>query len=365
MKLGITGSSGFIGWHLRCLLLERPGIEVSTANEDEFASDDRLAEFVSSCDAIIHLAGMNRGDEDEVYRVNVELARALVRACRIALSTPRIVFANSIQVDIDNAYGRSKREAWGLLSEWSAKTGSQCVNAVLPNVFGEHGKPFYNSVVATFCFQLANRQEPEIIEDRAIPLIHVRDVVELLLDAAIRGKQRELRPQGTAYRVSELLRLLRHLDSQYRSGIIPDLSEPFKRRLFNVYRSYLYPHFYPVHPKINQDARGVLFESVVSKGGGQAFVSATRPGVFRGNHYHVHKFERFLVVRGRAVIKIRKLLHDDAQEFVLDGNEPGYIDIPTLHTHNITNIGEEELITLFWADEIFDPQAPDTYAHAV
>lgn len=365
LRLGITGSSGFIGWHLRCLLLERPEIEVLTANEEEFASETSMREFVTHCNCIIHLAGMNRGSEEDVYNTNVKLAKALVRACEEMGSAPRIVFANSIQIEKDNAYGRSKREAWRLIEAWGGRTGSRCTNVILPNVFGEHGRPFYNSVVATFCYQLASGQKPEIIEDRAMPLIHVRDVAELLVEEAERGSGGELRPQGKEMYVSELLELLQYLDTDYRKGIVPDLSDGFTKRLFNTYRSFLFPSFYPVHPKLNTDTRGALFETVVSKSRGQSFMSTTNPGVTRGNHYHVKKFERFFVVKGSASIKVRRLLHDNVQEFRIDGSSPGYVDIPTLHTHSITNMGEDELITLFWADELFDPQAPDTFAEQV
>lgn len=365
MRLGITGSSGFIGWHLRCLLLERPDIEVLEANEEEFSSHEQLAEFVSGCDFIIHLAGMNRGEEEEVYQTNVELARKLTDACTSTASRPGIVFSNSIQIERDNAYGRAKREAWRIILNWSEKAGAKCVNAVLPNVFGEHGRPFYNSVVATFCYQLANGQKPEIIEDRVIPLIHAREVVELLLEAAIDGKSGELRPQGKEMRVSDLLELMRHIDFEYRQGIIPDLSDPITSSLFNTYRSYLFPSYYPVYIELKEDRRGGLFEAVKARSGGQAFMSTTRPGVTRGNHYHVGKFERFLVVAGQARIRLRRLLHEDIEEFIIDGSHPGYVDIPTLHTHNITNIGTDELVTLFWAGEIFDPQVPDTYPEAV
>lgn len=365
MRLGITGSSGFIGWHLRCLLRERPDLEVITANEKEFSSDELMGTFVSDCDAIIHLAGMNRGSEEDVYNVNVWLARALVGACEERKAAPRIIFANSIQFERENAYGRSKKEAWDTIAQWAEKAGAHCVNVILPNVFGEHGRPFYNSVVATFCFQLADGQKPEIIEDRVIPLIHVRDVAELLLEAAEGGKGGEMRPQGKEVTVSELLNLLRQIDAEYRKGVLPDLSDVFVRKLFNAYRSFLFPSFYPVYPKVNEDERGSLFETVVARSGGQSFMSTTKPGIIRGNHYHVNKFERFLVVRGNALIRLRRVLTDQVYEFKLGGDIPGYVDIPTLHTHNIMNIGEEELITLFWADEIFDPQAPDTFSEQV
>lgn len=365
LLLGITGSSGFIGWHLRCHLLHRPGIECLYANEEEFSSHVALRQFVSRCDAIVHLAGMNRGGEQEVYNTNIFLTEALLRTCVDEDARPHIVFANSIQCEKDNAYGRSKRDSWGKIEEWSRRNGARCTNVILPNVFGEHCRPFYNSVVATFCYQLANGEKPRIIEDRVIPLIHVGEVAELFIWIIENNILGEVRPNGREIQVSELLDLLRSLDFAYREGIIPDISDNFTRCLFNTYRSYLYPAFYPVNPEIKLDERGRLFETVISKSGGQCFISSTSPGLTRGNHYHINKFERFLVVKGKALIRLRRLFHDEVHEFYIEGDRPGYIDIPTLHTHNISNIGDEGLITLFWADEIFDPEKPDTYAEPV
>ena len=365
MRLGITGSSGFIGWHLRCHLLQRPEIECVFANEDEFSSGDALKDFVSQCDAIIHLAGMNRGKEQKVYETNVTLAEKLVKACEEKRVGPHIIFTNSIQYKLNNAYGRSKREAWSIIKKWSQKIGAKCTNVILPNVFGEHCRPFYNSVVATFCYQLANGYEPKIIEDRVIPLIHVGKVAEIFIKILQEGLEGDVRPEGKEIKVSKLLDLLSNLDSTYKQGIIPEVSDSFIRQLFNTYRSYLFPSFYPVRPRVNIDERGELFETVVSKSGGQCFVSTTKPGITRGNHYHVNKFERFFIVKGEALLRLRRLLSDDIEEFYIDGRDPGYVDIPTLHTHNITNIGEGELITLFWADEIYDPENPDTYAEFV
>ena len=365
MRVGITGSSGFIGWHLRCLLHERRDIEVIEANEEEFSSLDKLRGFVRSCDGVFHLAGMNRGPSEDVYKTNVEIAELLVEACKSTDSRPHVVFANSVQMERDNPYGRGKRKAAETLRKFSEETGASLTNVILPNVFGEHGKPFYNSVVATFCHQLAKGEKPEIIEDNQMDLLHVRDAVELMLDSMENGVNGDMQPGGRAIKVSSLLKVLHNMDTCYRSGVVPDLSDMFNLQLFNTYRSFLFPSFYPTYPELSSDNRGWLFELIRTESGGQAFASSTEPGVTRGNHYHVRKFERFLVIKGEATISLRRLLTDEVTSFNVSGEQPAFVDIPTLHTHNITNIGQDGLLTLFWAGEFFDSERPDTYPEVV
>ena len=365
MRVGITGSSGFIGWHLRCLLHERRDIEVIEANEEEFSTLDRLRGFVSSCDGVFHLAGMNRGSDEDIYATNIEIAELLARAFQSTDSSSHVVFANSVQMEKDNPYGRGKRRAAEILRRSAAETGSSFTNVVLPNVFGEHGKPFYNSVVATFCHQLAKGERPEIIEDNQMNLVHVRDAVELMFEAMENRVNGDMQPGGRAINVSSLLKVLKDMDMCYRSGVVPDLSDMFHLQLFNAYRSFLFPSFYPTYPELRSDNRGWLFELIRTENGGQAFASMTEPGVTRGNHYHVKKFERFLVVKGEAKISLRRLLTDEVITFDVSGEKPAFVDIPTLHTHNITSIGEDGLLTLFWASEFFDSERPDTYTEVV
>jgi len=166
-------------------------------------------------------------------------------------------------------------------------------------------------------------------------------------------------------RVSELLDRLSAFDQNYRGQLIPDVREPIDLYLFNTYRSYLFPHHYPVDLQLHEDMRGGLFEAIKSYNGGQCFLSTTKPGITRGNHYHTAKIERFLVVGGNGLIRIRKLFSEDISEFEVAGDRPQYIDIPTLHTHNITNVGESDMTTLFWSHEIFDPESPDTFPEPV
>jgi len=365
MKIGITGVDGLIGWHLRSFLHGQKDVALSGADKPEFASKDLLDKFAAPCDAIVHLAGMNRGDENEVSATNIHLTGELIRACKASGARPHIIFASSTHIYRDTPYGNSKKACAALLSAWAAETGGKFTNLILPNIFGESGRPFYNSAVSTFCFQLANGQEPKIITDSEVELLHAQRVAREIFTVIKESREGELKIGGERLTVSRLLAKLRALADLYARQIIPDLGIPIDLDLFNTYRSYLFPRNYPVGMTLHKDARGALFEAVKGLNGGQTFISTTLPGVTRGNHYHTRKVERFLVIKGKAIIRIRKLFSGEVKEFAIDGAAPAYIDIPTLHTHNITNTSEEELMTLFWANELMDPANPDTYQETV
>lgn len=360
IRIGITGSSGFLGWHLRCRLHGVNDIEVTHANEDAFADKSKLIDFVSKCQVIVHLAGMNRGDEEELFKTNISLSTKLIDACVAAGKSPHIIFASSIHISRDTAYGRSKRISSEMFRDWERRSGGRFTDLILPNVFGEHGRPFYNSVVASFCYQLADGQKPAVIEDKVIELIHAQTVARIIREAAEDRLADTIQPTGSSISVSELLDKLNGFADLYRRAIVPRLDDDFDVDLFNTYRSFLYPKNFPVVLDLHQDLRGSLFEAVKTLHGGQCFFSTTRPGITRGNHYHIRKFERFLVVKGDAVIRLRRLLVEDVVEFAVSGENPCFIDIPTLHTHNITNVGDGDLMTLFWTNELFDPGQPDT-----
>lgn len=365
MKIGITGAEGLLGFHLRARLQALGGHEVRLANRATFATGASLDAFVSGLDALAHFAGMNRGDEHEVEAVNTGLAEALVAAMSRTRSAPTVVFSNSTHVDRDTGYGRGKRRAAEVLGAWAAGCGASFTDLVLPHVFGEFGKPFANSVVSTFCWQLANGETPEIHVDGQLELVHAQAVAERSLSAMQARENGRARMAGEPIKVSELLERLNALQAQYGSQIMPALSDPLTLRLFNTLRSYLFPKHYPVPLRLHTDNRGSLFEAVKTYQGGQAFLSTTRPGITRGNHFHLRKVERFLVVSGDAEICLRKLFSDEIVRFRVGGGAPCYIDMPTFHTHSITNVGATEVVTLFWANEIFDPADPDTYAEAV
>jgi UDP-2-acetamido-2,6-beta-L-arabino-hexul-4-ose reductase len=355
MTLVVTGANGFLGWHTRVLAHARgvaPVVGVSRG-------DDLGA--VDGADRVVHIAGVNRGEPAEITSGNVGAAEALAAALTRAATPPRtVVYANSAQAGNGTPYGDAKAAAGALLADAAARAGTRFVDVRLPNLFGEHGRPFYNSVVATFAHLLATGGTPEVREDRELDLLHVTDAAALLLDPAPGV------PPVFRATVSDLAARLGRFAEVYRTGDIPALGDRDDVRLFNTYRSQCFPGQYPMRPARHCDARGELVEAVkVHGGGGQSFVSSTVPGVTRGQHYHLAKVERFLVLRGEAEISLRRLLHDDVVTFRVCGDEPAIVDMPTMWAHNITNTGSGELLTLFWANDLFDPANPDTYPEKV
>jgi UDP-2-acetamido-2,6-beta-L-arabino-hexul-4-ose reductase len=360
MKFGITGSAGMLGWHMRCYLKQFEDIEVVLADRSTFADPDALRRFVAGTDAIAHFAGQNRGDDRELAATNVDLAERLVGACEAEGVAPHVVYSSTVHAENDSAYGQSKKRAGEILRAWSDKSGAKFCNLVLPHIFGEGTRPFYNSAVATFAYQLATGDEPEVHNDATLELLHAQDVTAEVLRIVRQGDESSLRLAGEKITVSEVLGRLRVMARSYESLVVPDVRSKLDLRLFNLYRSYLFPDYYPKELELHSDDRGDLVEVVKNLNGGQAFFSTTKPGVTRGNHFHYSKIERFLVVRGSARIEVRKLFDDDAHVFDVSGEAPAFVDMPPLHTHSITNTGEEQLLTLFWAHEIFEPAKPDT-----
>lgn len=367
MRVLITGGHGFLGWHTACRLHTLHGIDAVRLGRAEFADPAQLTDCVTQTDVILHLAGVNRADSEVAVRDgNLNLARTLAEAIRNAGVPVRVVYANSIQADLANPYGESKVGASRILQEATSGVGGSLADVLLPNLFGEHGRPRYNSFVATFCEAVARGETPTVVDDKEVPLLHAQAAASSLIEAMSGTADVQIRPDGTSHRVSDVLHLLNGFHELYSRGEVPALADPFAVDLFNTYRSFTFPWLFPQHPQVHADPRGELFESVRSHGGtGQAFVSTTRPGSTRGDHYHLRKVERFFVVRGEAEIALRRLLTDEVITFRLDGAKPGFVDMPTLWVHNITNVGQDDLITVFWADQLLDPENPDQYAEKV
>jgi UDP-2-acetamido-2,6-beta-L-arabino-hexul-4-ose reductase len=358
VTVAVTGAEGFLGWHLSCRLAATRGSDPVRLGRAALADPTRLRSALAGVDTVYHLAGVNRAaTDDEVEQGNVALARAVAEA--LGGRPVHVVYADSIQRDLDNAYGRGKRGAAEVLDRLPGTRA----DVVLPNLFGEHGRPAYNSFVATFCHEIAAGRQPEVHEDRSVPLLHAQAGAEALIAAGERRETHRVEPAGEPHGVAEVRDLLVAFHGLYAGpGDVPDLSTPFARDLFNTYRSYLFPAGYPIHPPVHADQRGDLVEAVRSHGGtGQAFVSTTVPGAMRGDHYHLHKVERFMVVRGEAEIALRRLYHDEVVRFRVSGTRPGFVDMPTLWVHHIRNVGDDELVTVFWADQLLDREHPDQY----
>jgi UDP-2-acetamido-2,6-beta-L-arabino-hexul-4-ose reductase len=370
-RIGITGQSGFVGSHLyNTLGLNDQKYDRIEFDKSFFTNANRLDEFVRQCDVIIHLAGVNRHpDQEVIYKTNIELANKLRESLVRTNSKAQVIFSSSLQEEKDNLYGKSKKEARSILNNWAKQHGGSYVGLIIPNVFGPFGKPYYNSVVATFCHQLNNNEDPTINVDTDVNLIYVHELVEQIIQLIDNNAhQSELRVFHTEVcKVSDMLSILQSFKEHYlHNNTIPSFSSSFELNLFNTFRSYIdLNKFYPVKYKQHTDERGAFTELIKLNSGGQVSFSTTVPNITRGNHFHTRKIERFSVIKGKALIQLRKIGTTEKFEFKLDGTHSAYVDMPIWYTHNITNIGEEDLYTVFWINEAFDPTDPDTYFEKV
>jgi UDP-2-acetamido-2,6-beta-L-arabino-hexul-4-ose reductase len=374
LKVGITGQSGFIGTHLfNYLNLKKNEIIIIPFEDSYFQNEDQLRIFVSNCDIIVHLAAMNRHSDPQVlYDTNLKLVILLIEALEVTNTRPHVIFSSSIQEECDNPYGKSKHDGRILFEKWAKLNQSAFTGLVIPNVFGPFGIPFYNSVVATFCHQLIHNEPPKIIIDNNLQLIYINELVELLYRRIInsslaRGITKYNVPHSSRNKISRILNLLENYKKTYFEGhCFPELNSRFEVNLFNTFRSYLnHSSRNPVLLKKSSDDRGVFIEAIKTSLGGQFSYSTTIPGITRGNHFHIRKLERFIVIKGKAIIELRRVGTTDILRFELNGEQPSFIDMPIWYTHNITNVGDEDLITLFWINEFFDPEDPDTYFEKV
>lgn len=376
LKVGITGQSGFIGTHLYNtlgLLIDK--YERVPFDDAFFADRKKLIQFVSSCDVVVHLAAMNRHNDPEVlYSTNISLVKKLIEACDSSDATPHILFSSSTQEERDNLYGRSKKEGRELFENWARRSGARFTGLVIPNVFGPFGNPYYNSVIATFCHQLTHNETPNIEIDGELKLIYVAELVEYFLQKiedrvlnTVESIERCEVPNTSTIKVSELLEKLSGFQKRYfENGMLPNLDNVLDRNLFNTLLTYIdHKSFFPFHLKLNTDERGSFVETVKLNSGGQVSFSTTNSGITRGNHFHTRKAERFAVIKGKAIIEFRRIGTTEKFTFELDGNNPSFVDMPVWFTHNITNIGTEEVYTIFWISEHFDPADQDTFFEQV
>ncbi len=371
IRVGITGQEGFVGQHLYNTLGLFPEIfERVNYERSYFDNEFALQQFVSQCDVIVHLAALNRhNDPAVIYDINIALVNKLIKALESNSSTAHILFSSSSQEERDNLYGRSKRDGRELLISWAKLSGGRFTGLIIPNVFGPFGHPYYNSFIATFSHQLTHNQQPKVETDGNVKLIYVSDLVGAIIGEIKAGKSNYALtiPHTDEYKVTEILSLLENYRDQYFvSGTIPLLRSSFEVNLFNTFRSYIDQKEYsPVKFKQHIDQRGAFVEIIRLNTGGQVSFSTTAPGVTRGNHFHTRKIERFSVIKGKALIQLRRIGTDEVLNFELNGNEPSYVDMPVWYTHNIKNIDTEELYTIFWINEFFDPNDADTYMETV
>lgn len=370
-KIGITGQNGFVGYHLyQTVKLYSEEFSLVEFDRSFFEDEAKLDAFVKNCDVIVHLAALNRHNDPEViYEMNTGLVKKLVSSLERTKSKAHVIISSSTQEERDNLYGKSKKEGRLMLSQWANSAGGILTGMVIPNVYGPFGNPFYNSVIATFCHQVSHGETPKIDIDGQLKLIYVGELVDEILKA-IRNKDNshELIIAHTAEaKVSEILSLLQNYKELYQErGEFPVLNNAFEHKLFNTYRCYMdiknyFPRKFIQHP----DNRGAFTEIARIGIPGQVSFSTTVPEITRGNHFHTRKIERFAVINGKALIQLRKIGTTEVHNFYLDGNEPAYVDMPIWYTHNIKNIGEDTLYTIFWINEPYDAEDPDTWFEVV
>lgn len=360
----VTGSNGFIGKNLIEGLMQLPDVRVLSCSRG--TSSEELLQQLSKADVIYHLAGINRPERLEDYHGNVELMQRIIDGLHAMTNRPKIIFASTIHAAADNPYGRSKKEAEALLIQYAKETSTAIHICRLPNLFGKWCKPEYNSVVATFCHYISRDLEISISNpDQQVELAYIDHVVKrfiALLEQPEKAEDVYCKLETTFSVTLKALADQIYAFKAIRShSILPNLSDPFTKYLYSTYLSYLDRSDFAYALQTFHDHRGSLFETVKSPYAGQLFVSTTVKGVERGHHYHNTKVEKFCVIKGKAVVKFRHIFEQESFSYTLSDEKIMILDIPPGYTHAIENISDGELIVLFWANEIFDANNPDTY----
>lgn len=368
MRVVVTGADGFIGSNLRVCLQELGYGELDSIASRTDA--ERMRRTLAGADFVFHLAGVNRPPQPADFAVgNVGFTRTLCEALEAAGRCTPVVFTSSTQAELDNPYGRSKREAEEVLLAHGRRTDSPVRILRLTNVFGKWCRPNYNSAVATFCYNIA-RGLPITINDPSAPLclVHVDDVLAemvRLLERPFTGTGfGEVAPVYSTT-VGEVARLLNEFATSRESLVTQEVGVGFMRALYSTYVSYLPPESFGYRVPLHSDARGEFVEMLKTPASGQFSYFTAHPGVTRGGHYHHTKTEKFLVVRGTAHFGFRHVVSGETHERIVRGGSAEVVETVPGWTHDITNIGDDELVVMLWANEVFDRQRPDTIAMKV
>jgi len=366
----ITGARGFVGRNLSAMWAARGDWTILGADID--TPEEQWQSHLARADVVVHLAGVNRpSSEAEFEPGNVGPAEELCRRLDALGRRPLVLVSSSIQAELDNPYGRAKRRMEESLIGWARRSGARLRIYRLKNVFGKWCRPNYNSVVATFCHNIAC-DLPITVSDpaRVVHLVHIDDVAAAFA-AEIEAGGLSAEPYApvdeipaTPISLGELAGRIQFFRQMQQSLRVPDFAERFNQQLYATFLSYLPPERWEYGLEIKADQRGNLAEFIKSPWFGQIFVSRTLPGITRGNHYHHTKTEKFLVLAGEGLIRFRHI-EDLAGRQIIEhrvrGEEYRVVEIPPGWTHSITNVGSGEMITLFWSSELFDPDRPDTY----
>lgn len=365
MNILITGANGFIGKNLVFELKNRGFSELLLCTRD--TTYEQFNEYTKKCEFVFHLAGVNRPkDQSEFYQGNFDFTKSLLELLKKNNNPVPILMSSSIQAELDNSYGESKRLAENAIIEYTKEKNTKAYIFRLPNVFGKWSRPNYNSAIATFCYNISRGLEIKVNDPNTeLRLVYIDDVVNEFINVLLGNHK-----QGEIYykidkeykkTLKEITNLLYSFKDSRRNLYLPDFEDEFTKKLYSTYLSFLPENEFSYLLNSNVDERGSFTEFLKTDNKGQVSVNITKPGVTKGNHWHHTKTEKFLVVYGEAIIKFRNIYSDKVIEYKVAGEKLEVVDIPPGYTHNITNIGNGDLVTIMWANESFDKNNPDTY----
>ncbi|NLD01521.1 MAG: capsular polysaccharide biosynthesis protein CapF [Gammaproteobacteria bacterium] len=368
MRVLITGANGFVGKNLQLHLAERSDVEVLCFTREHTQAD--LQQLVVEADLVFHLAGVNRPqDPAEFQQGNADLTQSLCEALQASGKAIPVVYSSSIQAEADNPYGASKRGAEDALLAFAKSTGAPVFIYRLPNVFGKWARPNYNSAVATFCHNISQGL-PIQVNDRSaqVNLVYIDDVVEsflAVLDGTLTQSGFVEVKQQYQVTVGELAEQIQAFKDSRDNLITENVGTGLVRALYSTYVSYLKPEQFSYQVPQHGDERGVFVEMLKTKDAGQFSFFTAHPGITRGGHYHHSKTEKFLVIKGKACFRFRHMMTGEFYELYTSGKQSEIVETVTGWTHDITNVGDDEMVVMLWANEIFDREKPDTYAKPV
>lgn len=361
----VTGSNGFVGKNLVAELRNQGYKDLYLFNRESSFED--LDNYTRDCDFVFHLAGVNRPEnESEFMEGNQGLTYKLLQYLVKNGNKAPVLISSSIQAEKDNLYGQSKKAGENELFDYAKKTGAKVFVYRLPNLFGKWSKPNYNTVVATFCYNLARNIDIQIDNPTALlELAYIDDVLQEFLKA-LKGNQTMeggfcAVPITHKVEVGDLAELIRSFKESRSSLSVPVMSDGLAKKLYSTYLSFLPEDDFSYDLKMNIDNRGSFTEFLRTADRGQVSINISKPGITKGNHWHHTKNEKFLVVSGKGLIRFRGIDSEEIIEYYVNGDKLQVVDIPTGYTHSIVNVGEKDLVTVMWVNESFDPEKPDTH----
>jgi UDP-2-acetamido-2,6-beta-L-arabino-hexul-4-ose reductase len=365
MKILVTGSKGFIGKNLIAELKNRKYNEIFEYNKE---TDPALLDYYcKKADFVFHLAGVNRPkDNSEFMDGNFGFTLILLDTLKKHNNTCPVMISSSIQAELNNLYGKSKKAVENLIFKYNKETGAKVLIYRFPNVFGKWCRPNYNSAVATFCYNIAHDLPIKVNDPSVVMnLVYIDDVVHELINS-IEGKENKEKefcvvPLLYTITLGKIVELIYSFKNSREEKSVPDMSDKFIKKLYSTYLSYLPGDKFSYDLNMNIDHRGSFTEFIKTIDRGQVSVNISKPGITKGNHWHHTKNEKFLVVSGNGIIRFRRVDLEEVFEYYVGGDKLKVIDIPTGYTHNIENLGDTDMITIMWANEPFDPEKPDTY----